>query len=279
MRRGDKMQSNAAVIMSLYQGDTLTYVEEALSSLYAQTYPADIFLQQDGPLDPAVEALLDEALAEGKIAYLGKRAENRGLAYSLNELIKVVRQRDYAYMVRMDADDIAVHTRIEKQVAFMEAHPEVDVVGGWIEEFNVDSGERQVIMYQETPEAIRDELQKRNPMAHVTTCFRNRFFDTIQGYDPLRLNEDLDLWIRAMRAGMQLSNLQEVMVEVRVSNAFYARRKNVKRAFEVMRLKMEASSAFGFGPKGYFYAVAHFALFLSPAWLKQWAYKNLRGKA
>jgi len=273
------MQSNAAVIMSLYQGDTLTYVEGALSSLYAQTYPADIFLQQDGPLDPAVEALLDEALAEGKIAYLGKRAENRGLAYSLNELIKVVRQRDYAYMVRMDADDIAVHTRIEKQVAFMEAHPEVDVVGGWIEEFNVDSGERQVIMYQETPEAIRDELQKRNPMAHVTTCFRNRFFDTIQGYDPLRLNEDLDLWIRAMRAGMQLSNLQEVMVEVRVSNAFYARRKNVKRAFEVMRLKMEASSAFGFGPKGYFYAVAHFALFLSPAWLKQWAYKNLRGKA
>jgi len=271
------MQSNTAVIMSLYRGDKYAYVVEALESLYAQTHSADIFLQQDGPIDVQIEQMLDRALQEGKIAYLGKRAENRGLAYSLNELIEVVRARGYAYLVRMDADDIAIHSRIEKQVAFMEAHPRVDVVGGWIEEFNTSNGMKQVVVYQEEHHEILEELVKRNPMAHVTVCFRNRFFDTIPSYDTTKLNEDFDLWIRALKAGIHLHNIPEVLVNVRVSNDFYARRASLRRAVEVMQLKIDATRQFGFGLKGYIYALAHFGLFMAPAWLKRWAYHNLRG--
>jgi hypothetical protein len=114
-------------------------------------------------------------------------------------------------------------------------------------------------------------------MAHVTVCFRNRFFDTIPAYNDKKLNEDFDLWICALKKGLVLHNLQEVLVEVRTSNAFFNRRRNIKRAWEVMLLKIDASRYFSFGLQGYVYALAHFVLFLSPSWLKQFIYKNLRG--
>ena len=177
----------------------------------------------------------------------------------------------------MDADDISVIDRIEKETDFLEAHKEVNAVGGWIEEFNMDSQEKQVVVYAENMLDIQTNLFKRNPMAHVTVCFRKDFFDTIPSYDVIKLNEDFDLWIRALKKGIKLHNLQEVLVKVRTNDAFFNRRKNIKRAWEVLSLKWDISRTFGFGFKGYVYALAHFLLFLSPSWIKQYIYKNLRG--
>jgi len=117
---------------------------------------------------------------------------------------------------------------------------------------------------------------KRNPLAHVTICFRNTFFDTISAYDTEKLNEDFDLWIRAFKNDVKLHCLQEVLVKVRTSNDFFERRKNVKRAKEVMFLKFNATKTFGFGIKGYFYAMANFVLFLSPYRIKRYLYKKMR---
>ncbi|RUM67352.1 MAG: hypothetical protein DSZ05_02770 [Sulfurospirillum sp.] len=182
----------------------------------------------------------------------------------------------YSYIVRMDADDISVPARIEKQVGFLENNPDIQAVGGWIEEFNVDTGEKQIVRYGEFHEELKQNLMKRNPLAHVTICFRNSFFDTISLYDTDKLNEDFDLWIRAFKADVKLHCLPEVLVKVRTSNDFFARRKNFKRAKEVMLLKFDATKTFGFGIKGYFYAVAHFVLFLSPGSLKRMIYKKMR---
>lgn len=265
-----------AVIMSVYKNDKLLYLKEALDSLYAQTMQADIFIQQDGEIPKELEDFLDKELFKNKIVYLGKRNENIGLAGSLNELLAIV-LLDYNYIVRMDADDISVETRIEKQVGFLEQHLNIQALGGWIEEFNMDSGEIQVVRYGENYEQIKLNLVKRNPLAHVTVCFRNSFFDTIPTYNIEKLNEDFDLWIRALKKDVKLYNLQEVLVKVRTNNEFFARRKNWKRAVEVMELKLNASRTFGFGIKGYFYAVTHFILFMSPSWFKSYVYKNLRG--
>ena len=265
-----------AVIMAVYKNDNLTDLKEALESLYTQTRKADIHIQQDGELSLALESFLDKEFEEKKISYLGKRIENKGLAYSLNELLTLVLPH-YEYIVRMDADDISVKDRIEKQVNFLEKNRGVDVVGGWIKEFNIDSNATQVVIYGEKMSDIKRNLVKRNPMAHVTVCFRNSFFDTISAYDTSKLNEDFDLWIRALKKGLKLHNLQEVLVKVRTSNAFFNRRRNMHRAWEVMLLKFDTSRHFSFGIKGYVYAVAHFILFLSPSWLKQIIYKKLRG--
>jgi len=268
--------SKIAIIMSVYKNDNLADLKEALESLYEQTKVADIFIQEDGLLTNSLELFLDNELKEKRIEYLGKRKENFGLAYGLNELLKKVLPT-YEYIARMDADDISVKNRIEKQVKFLEKNKEVDVVGGWIKEFNIDSNLTQVVSYRESMGDIKKNLLKHNPMAHVTVCFRNRFFDTIPAYDISKSNEDFDLWIRALKKGLILHNLQEVLVEVRTSNDFFNRRRNLKRAWEVLLLKFDASRHFSFGIRGYVYAVAHFFLFLSPSWVKQFIYKNLRG--
>lgn len=269
------MVNSIAVIMSVYKNDKLPYLKEALQSLYNQTKKADIFIQQDGKLSKELEKYLDSEFEKKKIAYLGKRDENSGLSTSLNELLEMVLPT-YEYIVRMDADDISVSDRVEKQVAFLEKHPDIQALGGWIEEFNTDTGEKQIIRYGKSHEELKQNLIKRNPLAHVTICFRNTFFDTISCYDTKKLNEDFDLWIKAFKYDVKLHCLQEVVVKVRTSNAFFERRKNIARAKEVMLLKFDATRTFGFGIKGYLYAVAHFVLFLSPGCVKRFLYKKMR---
>ena len=268
--------SKIAVIMSVYKNDKLSYLKEALESLYIQTECADIFLQQDGKISNELEDFLDKELVDKRITYLGKRNNNIGLAGSLNELLLIVLP-SYEYIIRMDADDISLSYRIQKQVEFLENHKNIQAVGGWIEEFNMDTNKNQVVTYSELDKEITNSLLRRNPMAHVTVCFRNTFFDIIHSYNDKKLNEDFDLWIRALKKSIKLHNLQEVLVKVRTSNSFFARRKNINRAIEVMELKIDATKNFRFGIKGYIYAVAHFLLFMSPRWLKSYIYKNLRG--
>lgn len=267
--------SRICVIMSVYKNDTLPELKESLESLYNQTKKADIFIQLDGKVPLDIESYLDTQLVEKKIQYLGKREKNLGLSTSLNELLELVLPY-YMYIVRMDADDISVPTRIEKQVTFLDTHPDIQALGGWIEEFNVDTGERQIVRYGEYHDTLQQNLMKRNPLAHVTICFRNSFFDTISSYDTSKLNEDFDVWIRAFKKDVKLHCLQEVLVRVRTSNDFFARRKNIQRAKEVMFLKFDATKSFGFGIKGYFYAVAHFVLFMLPSGVKRYFYKRLR---
>ncbi len=267
---------NCCAIMSIYKNDKLSYLKEALESLYSQTKKADIFIQLDGRVPLEIERFLDEELERKKIAYLGKREQNIGLAGSLNELLEVVLAKGYGYIVRMDADDISVTDRIQKQVDFLQINPEIQAVGGWIEEFNIDTNERQVVRYGLGHEELKRNLIKRNPLAHVTICFRNTFFDTISCYDTTKLNEDFDLWIKAFKKDVQLYCLPEVLVKVRTSNAFFDRRKNIARAKEVMLLKFDATKTFSFGIRGYLYAVAHFVLFLSPGRLKRFLYKKMR---
>ena len=269
------MSNIIAIVMSIYKNDNLSELKYALESLYSQTQKADIFLQLDGIVSKEIEGYLDRELEGGIITYLGKRDKNFGLAFSLNELLEVVKPK-YKYIVRMDADDVSVPTRIEKQIQFLEEHPDVQAVGGWIEEFNVDTNESQVVRYGEFHRDLKQNLMKRNPLAHVTICFRNTFFDTISLYDTTKLNEDFDLWIRAFKQDVKLHCLQEVLVKVRTSDDFFARRKNIARAKEVMLLKFNATKTFDFGIKGYFYAVAHFVLFLSPGWMKKILYKKMR---
>lgn len=271
------MKNKILVIMSVYRNDKLAYLKETLDSLYNQTYSNfDIFIQCDGILPYELENFLDKEYENNKISLLNKRDDNKGLAYSLNELILIGYKNEYEYFVRMDADDISVLNRIEKQFLFMNKNKSIDICGGFIEEFNMDTNEKQIVSYFEENKDILYGMKRRNPIAHVTTFIRKSFFDKVGLYDPLKMNEDLDLWIRGFEKKCQFYNLQKVMVRVRTNNDFFNRRKNIKRAIEVMNLKFKATRLFNFGLKGHIYAVAHFILFMLPGNLKQFIYRKMR---
>jgi GT2 family glycosyltransferase len=271
------ISNNIAVIMSVYKNDKLDYLKEALESLYIQSYNKfDIFIQCDGYLPSELLSFLEREFQNRRVFYLNKRDENLGLAYSLNELLIEVLKKDYTYIMRMDADDISVENRVKLQYKFMNEHENINICGGWIEEFNIDTTAKQVVSYPKNSHKILENMKKRNSVAHVTTIFRRNFFEQVGFYDTSKLNEDFDLWIRGFKFGCTFYNIQEVLVKVRTSNDFFNRRKNIKRAIEVMQLKIDVTKTFSLGYLGYIYAIAHFLLFMSPGWVKSVIYKHLR---
>lgn len=263
--------------MAVYRNDSLGFFEEAMNSLYEQTLGEfDIYIQCDGYVQPDVEKYLDREYQKRKIFSLGKRKENRGFAFSLNEMLEKILKKDYMYIVRMDSDDISVSDRIEKQYFYMEKNIDINVCGGLIKEFNMDTHIKQLINYPENSNEILQGMKKRNSVAHVTTFFRKDFFEKVGLYDTNSLNEDFNLWLRGFENGCNFYNIQDVLVRVRTNDAFFNRRKNIKRAKEVMLLKINATKTFSFGISGYIYAFAHFLLFMSPGFIKQIFYKHLR---
>ena len=107
-----------AVIMSLYKNDVVDYVKLAVESILNQTYKElDFFIQYDGPIRPEVDEYLT-GLKDERVK-IQRRAENKGLAQSLNDLLAIVMPLGYEYIARMDADDISELNRFEKQMAYL----------------------------------------------------------------------------------------------------------------------------------------------------------------
>jgi len=266
------------VLLSVYKNDTLLQLQETMTSLFEQScHQFDIYVMQDGPVVPDVDLYLTDLVTSRQIQYLGKRAANKGLAFTLNELLRLALAAGYEYIARMDADDVCVVDRIEAQFGFMERHPEVDVVGGWIEEFNVDTGGITLVKYPEHHGEVLMFFRKRCPMAHVTTFFRRTFFIKAGYYrtDTI-MNEDLALWIEGFKNGCCFHNLQTIVVRVRVNNAFYGRRSGLAKAWDDVRWKLRAKRELALGPLTDAYALGTFLIMQLPPRLKRFLYGTLR---
>jgi hypothetical protein len=263
--------------MSVYWGDGPEKVQEALESLYHQNRAIDIFVQCDGAIGPKMKDLLEKEKKDGRIHYLGFREENRGLATSLNDLLDIVLRQNYTYIARMDGDDISMPDRITKQYDFMQSHPDVDVVGGAIEEFSDDGSYRKVVRYPLSHEAMFRFFKKRVPLAHVTTFFRRTFFEKA-GLYPTKssTNEDTLMWMKGFQEGCRFANIPDVLVRVRISSQFFSRRGGMKKAWSDLRDRVEVIQALGYNFIAYLYALALFVINISPSIVKRYLYKRLR---
>lgn len=129
----------------------------------------------------------------------------------------------------MDADDISLPDRIEKQICFLNEHPEIDVVGGAINEIDEEGCESgKTIVYPATPTECKKFFAKRNPLAHPAVLFRKSFFDKIgHCYRPeYRKNQDTMLWYDGLMHGVNIANLPNVVLKFRMTEALFKKRRN-----------------------------------------------------
>lgn len=268
-----------SVIMSLYNSDELEFVKLAVESILGQTYKDfDFYIQYDGPIRSDVDEYFS-SLTDERIK-IRKRAENKGLAQSLNDLLALVMPHDYEYIARMDADDISLPERFTKQVEFLRAHLEVDMLGGAINEIDEDGANRgKVTKYPCGAEECRAFFAKRNPVAHPTVMFRRSFFEkTGWGYptDFVR-NEDTRLWHEGYKHGCVIANLPDVLLHFRMTDAMFTQRRNGKAfAKSQLELRKMINRDLQFGFMANVYAYAMYMLMISPAWLLKLAYRVLR---
>lgn len=107
--------------------------------------------------------------------------QNRGLACVLNDLIAIAHVQGFDYLARMDADDVMLSSRLQKQMSYMESHKDIDVVGGAIEEMDKQSISRgKTIIYPLTHQECVNFFEKRNPLAHPAVLFRYSFFEKLK---------------------------------------------------------------------------------------------------
>lgn len=220
-----------SVLMSVYKNDDPDFLKIALESIYDyQTRkPDEVVVVWDGPLKETLYNVLI-AFQKGRedvIKYYPQEV-NRGLGEALRIGSELCTGD---YILRMDSDDISDSKRFEKQITFVEAHPEIDAVGADIAEFDSDPTKEK--MRTRVCPAKHEEIMKmckrRNPMNHVTVCIKKASLLKAGGYQTLLLLDDYLLWINMIVAECKLANINESLVYVRVGNGFDGKRGSKER--------------------------------------------------
>lgn len=228
-----------SVLMSVYKNDSPEFLNTALESIYEKQTrkPDEIVVVFDGKLTPELYAVLDQFKEDKEnIAVYCPQEVNRGLG----EALRIGSEKCTGdYIFRMDSDDISVPERFEKQIAYIEAHPDIDVLGSDISEFDISPEEEQMRLRvcPQKHSDIADMAKRRNPMNHMTVCIKRTALDKCGGYKPLLLLEDYYLWLRMLAAGCKFANINEALVYVRVGNGFLKRRKVKNKIFGWYKLQ------------------------------------------
>lgn len=211
-----------SVSMCVYGKDDPQWFDRAVASVLDQTAPPDeLVLVVDGPVPRELDQIIGkyETLDPVRVIRLEVN-QGHGNARRIG-----LENCSYELVALMDADDISVPDRFEKQVAVFEADETVAIAGGQIMEF-VEDVERPV-GFRTVPLAdkeIKEYLKKRCPFNQVTVMFRKSEVFRAGGYLDWYCDEDYYLWIRMHLAGMKFANLPDVLVNVRVGEDMYNRR-------------------------------------------------------
>lgn len=232
-----------SVITSVYKNDKAEFIRVALDSMLVDQgkKPDEIVLVQDGPVPKGTTVLLSNYQERyGERLNVIKLNVNKGLG---NALKLGVENAKYDIIARMDSDDICLPDRFEKQLAYLEANPECDIVGGQITEF-IDTPEN-IVGKREVPcsnEDIYRYMRSRCALNHPTVMFKKESVLKAGNYQDWFWNEDYYMWVRMMEQGCVFANLPDVLVNMRSGLDQYGRRGG-KRYFDseigIKRLMLE----------------------------------------
>ena len=212
-----------SVLMSVYRAEKPEYLQQSLESVLQQTVlPTEIVVVKDGKLTEELDEVLDAFAKRSNLFRFLSFEQNRGLGLALRDGVEAC---SYEWIARMDTDDICKPERFEKQVEYIEKHPEVALLGTWIKEFSIDSAHPDSVT--ELPcehEAIVAYAKKRNPFRHMTVMLKKSAVLASGNYRDFLWFEDYDLWVRILQNGYTVANLPEFLVDVRAGEDMFARR-------------------------------------------------------
>lgn len=225
-----------SVLFSLYYKENPIFLRHSIDSVFRQTLlPSEVILVADGSLTEELDKVITEYMVKCPDLKVFRLPENQGLGKALNEGLKYC---SYDLVARMDTDDIAKPDRFEKQIRVFQEHPELDVVGAWIDEFEETTS--NIISTRKLPEVHDDICQfskKRNPENHPVIMFRKQAVLAAGGYQHFPLFEDYYLWIRMLQNGAKFYNIQESLLYFRFSSAMFKRRGGLKYVTTELRFQ------------------------------------------
>lgn len=185
------------------------YLREAMDSILNQTYNDFEFIVLNDCSPDNSEEILDSYSDSRIVRYSGEK--NVGFANILNVGIGMAKGE---FIARMDSDDISLPCRLEKQVVFLENHPEIDLVSTGMQRF----GESDMVLSHRTSyEDVKFDALSFSPVLHASSMWRrSKFIDHDLFYrQEMVPAEDYDLWTRALVQRLVLVNLPDVLYRYR----------------------------------------------------------------
>lgn len=210
-----------SIIMGIYNcADTLA---EAVESILMQTYKEwKLIMCDDGSTDNTYEVASLYCNRYPEKIILIKNECNKGLNYTLNHCLEYA---DTEYIARMDGDDISLPQRLEKEIEFLESHPEYAIVSTPMKYFD-DNG-----VFREGTgggEPCINHMPLGTPFCHAPCMVRKEAYDEVEGYSvdkKLLRVEDWHLWIKMYSKGYKGFVLSEPLYLMRDDqNAVYRRK-------------------------------------------------------
>lgn len=229
------MGTSVSVAMTTYEGDSASALQECLTSLRNQEKtPDEVVIVRDKDLPLKLVNIISKfnkqstcIVRDIPVVEQGRgRARQLGIEKATSDLVAII-----------DADDIACPHRLKRQVDYFEKNPSVDVVGGYIGEFENTS--QKIESVREVPlktEDIRKTAHYRSPVNHPTVMFRREVIIDVGNYKRMEYGEDYELWCRLLSESKNIENIPEVLVKVR-ADELIQRRRGLKIAYREMRLQ------------------------------------------
>ena len=215
--------------MSVYIKEKAEHLQASMDSIWNQTVKTDDFiLVCDGPLDRALDGVIEKMEDIHPELHVIRIEKNGGLGNALNTGLRVCKNE---LVARMDSDDISRPDRCEKQLDVFQKHPDVSLVSGTVEEFTVSADQVEVRRaLPEQNEEIVEFARTRNPFNHPCIMYRKSAVEDAGGYQDFYLLEDYYLWIRMLQKGCRGYNLQTPLLWMRAGAEMYQRRGGWKYA-------------------------------------------------
>ena len=219
------LDSRFTVLMSVYAKEDPEFFRAALVSIAnGSCVPDEVVIVCDGPLTDFLFLVIDDFKKILNIVEV-KLERNVGLGSALNLGLKFCSNKIVA---RCDSDDINRSNRFETQLNFFSRDPDLKILSGWVEEFDLVPGDLGCVRYTPPCNAIGDYAKRRNPFNHPCIMFNKDAVIASGGYRCEHLYEDYALWARMIVSGFKADNVQDVLVDMRVGSGMYARRGGLK---------------------------------------------------
>jgi glycosyltransferase involved in cell wall biosynthesis len=254
-----------SVVTTVYNGEP--YFERAVPGILTQTFTDfEFVVVDDGSSDGSLAKLRELAERDSRVRVFAPGRLGAAAAYNYG-----VAQARGEYVARQDFDDRSFPERLRLQAGFLDAHPDVGIVGGYYTVVDERRGERYVRMPPVEHAAIIAAMARNIPIAHTVATFRRRAWEEAGGYPLVNNLIDLRFYLRVAKLGWRFANVPEVVGEHHVhdSSWFHRTLRYTERQRDLARVQAEVVRELGLPRWMYLYAMGRHAYAYIPAGLKR----------
>lgn len=264
-----------SVLMPAYNASS--YIGEAIQSIINQSYKDwELIIADDASTDSTPSILADWEKKDRRIRVL-HNTTNLNISKNRNKLISHAKGE---YIAWQDADDVSLTHRLERQVDYMENHPEVGICGGYLELF---TGNRilGVRRYPENDAELRQLVFRYAVVSQPAAIIRRKCFEELGDFDPtipLSQAEDLDMALR-IGSRYKFANLQERVIRYRVHPASATFKKQRQMEINTIVIRRKYADGYGYSMSVWdkIYNVAQYlSIFIIPPKIKIWLFSLIR---